>query len=316
MRERDPQNDLRDLLDREVARLPASYRVVVVLCDLEGKTRKEAAQQLGVPEGTVGSRLARARTLLANQLTRHGLAVCGASLSVILARNAAASASAPAAVVSSTIRVATLVATGKAAGVSTNVAALTERVLKTMLLTKLNRGLLALLTLLVVGVLGFGGIFSIHRLPAAEEPKEKKATEEPKDKKDPAPKAAPQETAEEAKEKLLQRFREIDRQETVEEAKEKLQGTWVKVGEEFGGKPTAKKGLRSSWFYFKDDKLTIYGIDLRASTPEKAECSYSLDTKANPKTMKLFEGKRLEGPRSNRPKIWKRFTRSRATPSR
>src|SRR4051794_26726608 len=44
--------DLRPLLDRELARLPEKYRVLILLCELEGKTRKEAARQLGVPEGT------------------------------------------------------------------------------------------------------------------------------------------------------------------------------------------------------------------------------------------------------------------------
>ena len=44
----------------------------IVLCDLEGKSRKEAARQLGVPDGTVASRMATARTLLAKRLARHG----------------------------------------------------------------------------------------------------------------------------------------------------------------------------------------------------------------------------------------------------
>src|SRR6516165_2557004 len=44
--------DLQPLLDRELNRLPDKYRVPVVLCDLEGRTRKEAARQLDLPEGT------------------------------------------------------------------------------------------------------------------------------------------------------------------------------------------------------------------------------------------------------------------------
>jgi RNA polymerase sigma-70 factor, ECF subfamily len=53
---------------RAVASLPAHYRDVVVLCDLTGLEYAEAARELGLPVGTVRSRLARARTLLARKL--------------------------------------------------------------------------------------------------------------------------------------------------------------------------------------------------------------------------------------------------------
>ena len=65
--DRSPFDDLRPLLDRELGRLPDRYRVAVVLCDLEGLTRSEAARRLGWPEGTVAGRLARARAMLKDQ---------------------------------------------------------------------------------------------------------------------------------------------------------------------------------------------------------------------------------------------------------
>jgi RNA polymerase sigma factor (sigma-70 family) len=65
----DPWRDLRHVLDEELSHLPEKCRSVIILCELEGKTRKEASLQIGCPEGTVAGRLARARTLVAKRLT-------------------------------------------------------------------------------------------------------------------------------------------------------------------------------------------------------------------------------------------------------
>ncbi len=70
-----PDTEALAMLDEAVTALPARYRAAVLLCDLAEKTRAEAAAELGVPEGTVASRLARGRKLLAAKLARKGLAV-------------------------------------------------------------------------------------------------------------------------------------------------------------------------------------------------------------------------------------------------
>ena len=53
---------------RAVLALPRHYREVVVLCDLEERSYTEAAAVLGLAEGTLRSRLHRARALLAQRL--------------------------------------------------------------------------------------------------------------------------------------------------------------------------------------------------------------------------------------------------------
>jgi RNA polymerase sigma factor (sigma-70 family) len=140
--------ELLSRLDEELSRLPERFRALIVLCDLEGHTRKEVARQLDCPEGTVASGLARARELLAKRLTRRGLAVSGGALAAALSHSAA-SADVPATVVTSAIHVATLFAAGQASGViSGPVATLTQGVIKTMFLKKI----LTTAVVLAVGV--------------------------------------------------------------------------------------------------------------------------------------------------------------------
>ena len=43
----DRSDELREVLDRELAALPDVYRAAVVLCDLEGLSRSDAALRLG-----------------------------------------------------------------------------------------------------------------------------------------------------------------------------------------------------------------------------------------------------------------------------
>src|SRR5262245_2161062 len=44
-------SDVAAVLDEEIARLPEHLRVAVMFCELEGRSRQEAAGHLGIPEG-------------------------------------------------------------------------------------------------------------------------------------------------------------------------------------------------------------------------------------------------------------------------
>jgi len=111
-------DDLAAILDDELARLPDHYRAVLVLCDVEGRTRADAATHIGCPEGSVSSRLSRARAMLARRLTQRGVTLSTGSLALFIGRNASA-AVVPAALAKSTVEAAGLVAAGTtlAAGV-------------------------------------------------------------------------------------------------------------------------------------------------------------------------------------------------------
>jgi RNA polymerase sigma factor (sigma-70 family) len=165
-------DDLREALDRELELLPDKLRAAIVLCDLEGKTRKEAAEHLGWPEGTVATRLASARRRLAAQLARRDLAVSGG---VILAALASDSARAGASrrLIDSTARVVLRVAGGQAAAevLPASVVALSEGVAKTMLLSRLKVGLPILLTAALLG----GGAASLARPLPDREPAVRRA---------------------------------------------------------------------------------------------------------------------------------------------
>ncbi len=147
---------LHQALDGELGRLPEKYRVPVVLCDLEGRSRKEVARTLNIPEGTLSSRLAKARALLARRLARHGVTLSGPALAAVLAGQASAVAPSLA---GAAVAAAVLTAAGQSTAgvVSAETLALSEGVLKTMFLSKLK-----VISVLVLGVVlgGFGaGLF-------------------------------------------------------------------------------------------------------------------------------------------------------------
>jgi RNA polymerase sigma factor (sigma-70 family) len=132
----EPQ-DWRPLLDEALSRLPERLRAPVVLCDLQGVSRREAACKLCLAHGTLSHRLAAGRRLLAQQLSRRGVTLSGGALAALLSEGAAA-AQVPRALVLATAKAASLVAAGQLAAVATPVAALTMGVLRAMWIAKIK----------------------------------------------------------------------------------------------------------------------------------------------------------------------------------
>ncbi len=129
------------VVQEEMVRLPERLRAPLVLCYLEGMTHELAARELRCPVGTVRSRLARARALLQQRITRRGLGIPAAALAAMLESSSRA-AVVPPHLPRSLIKLATRSAPGSASigggvGMSASVAALLEGVLIVMRVKKL-----------------------------------------------------------------------------------------------------------------------------------------------------------------------------------
>src|SRR5262249_60384254 len=123
-------DELWPLVEEEVGRLPEKYRLPVLLCHLQGYSRREAAKRLSCPERTLSVRLARALDMLRSRLMRRGVAPAVA-LSLL---PTASEASVPLALIQSTARLALSVP-----DVPARIASLSEGVLRVFVLKRILR---------------------------------------------------------------------------------------------------------------------------------------------------------------------------------
>jgi RNA polymerase sigma factor (sigma-70 family) len=158
--------ELQAILHEELQRLAEKYRAPVVLCCLEGKSRDEAAAQLGWSLGTVKGRLERGRELLRARLVRRCVTL-SAAVGATLLSEGAVNAAVPTTLADSTIRAVQAFSAGPAVGaVSAEVNTLAWGVIRAMFLNRLK---VAVAPLLVAGIVLAGVGKGAHQILAAKQ---------------------------------------------------------------------------------------------------------------------------------------------------
>jgi|GEM_PF-6789047 len=166
-------SDLKADLDAALLALPACYRDCIILCHLQGFTRREAAERLGCPEGTLSARLNRGLEKLRHRLSGLDPAKV---LGVALAMTAV-----PSALSASTMRAA-VSTTVAAASVPSAVHSLVEGVLRMFWVKKATAATVALFATFALGIgIGVGTRTEYSGVAASEGPEQPTPTAKAKE---------------------------------------------------------------------------------------------------------------------------------------
>jgi hypothetical protein len=157
--------ELKLVIDEELAALPQWLRDVLVLCDLEGRSRDEVARKLKLPLGTVSSRLARGREAMRKRLVHHGWSIAAGGVAACLAKCGQAAPAVSDLLVSTTARNAHIFLFGTAAAkaaLGTKTISLAEGVLYAMIV---SRWKVAVSLIVLLAVMLFGSTLSSSFMP-------------------------------------------------------------------------------------------------------------------------------------------------------
>ncbi|HEX3152388.1 MAG TPA: sigma-70 family RNA polymerase sigma factor [Gemmataceae bacterium] len=242
-----PTSDLAEHIDRELARLPDKYRAPVVLCDMQGKTRQEAARDLGWPEGTVAGRLARARGILAKRLSKFALGVSPAAIVACLSDPVSAQGPAPEIALGASKAALGL---GK---VSPQALTISKGVLQTMLVRKLQMVAVGVGIVVVAG-LGIGGMAGKPKADAKRSVRNEPVVERPAPPTDPAV-----------------------------ALREQLQGHWQVDSGSREGRPLTAWEKRGYTIDFDDKQIRLQ----RGQIHDQRTFTWAVEPAAAPKTLRL-----------------------------
>jgi RNA polymerase sigma factor (sigma-70 family) len=148
--------ELSEILDEELARLPSKYREVILLSQVEGLGRDEMATRLGITAAAVKNRLERGREQLRVRLVKRGVTLSAVAVAAWLVPGTTQAAGSVT-LITGTAQAAGAFATGKlAAGTVPAAVTLAQGVLKMMGFEKLKIVAACMVSMLTAGTIVYG----------------------------------------------------------------------------------------------------------------------------------------------------------------